>query len=276
MKQKWPIFLVIVLSLGYSPVIGQKLSIQDYHLSYRVFEVESVGNNPTTIASFLKDPQAYLNFLNTLSYNGILGNGGIDNLQTFYAGVTLGKNQADSRFWKKYTIETALFLTKRSRTSTGALTNQYHAYSPDTVYHDNRYSLYRNIQFFGGLIGLNRHFRISGRFQFFIGLYLQGGLAVVHHYNQSLDSNTYQPSTKTWTYHSTVLPDLAGTNYFQWRVMIPLGIEYAIIKQKLHLRFELDPGITGSRYVGKTFADRESHGFGLTLLYKPVKKSAAR
>jgi hypothetical protein len=253
-------------------VIGQKLQIQNYCITYCLFEMNSVGNNPTTIPELLKDRYSYQNFLSTTNYNSLYGNPGVQQVHTFYFTAEWKVDSPLSLFWKKHTLQAGLLVTNRIAQSAGAVANQRFSYSPDTVLHEDKYSLFKNQQFLGGQVGLNRRYNISKKLQLFSGLHLQGSFAVVHHYQQQLDSSTFAPS-RGWTSSTSQLPHLKGKNFFQWQVMVPLGIEYDIHQKELFLRLELIVGMVGSRYRPKTFAAKEAHGIGLSLIYHPKQKT---
>jgi hypothetical protein len=109
------------------------------------------------------------------------------------------------------------------------------------------------------------------RLAFIPSFYVQGNVAATHYYYHRLDSIRYLPrpiETKT-----THLPNLKGKNYFEWQVMIPLGIEYAVYKNRLFLRAEFIAGTIGSRYRflyrSKGVLNNEAHGFGFWLSYSP-------
>jgi hypothetical protein len=65
------------------------------------------------------------------------------------------------------------------------------------------------------------------------------------------------------------LASSAREEFFQWQVMVPLGLEYEFYQKKFGIRLEVAPGIVGSRYRRKSFAAREAHGAGIWLLYRP-------
>jgi hypothetical protein len=263
------LFLFLLIT---NPVIGQKLQINNYSISYRLFEMNSVGNNPTTIPALLKDRYSYQNFLSTTNYNILYGNPGVQQLHTIYFTAEWKVDSSLSLFWKKHTLQAGLLITNKIAQSAGAVANERFSYSPDTVLHEDRYSLLKNQQFLGGQIGLNRRYHISKKFQLFSGLHLQGSFAVVHHYEQQLDSITFAP-TRGWTSNTSRLPHLKGKNFFQWQAMIPLGMEYDIHQKDFYIRLEIIVGIVGSRYRPKTFAAKEAHGIGLSLVYLPRQKT---
>lgn len=260
-----PLFLLACLT---NLVYGQKLTIKNYSFGYRVFEMNSFGNNPTTITNLLKDPAAYQNFLTTLTYNGFYGNPGISNLHTFYISAEFGKDLSQARFWRKYSIQAGLLFTTKSSEAAGALSNQFFTYSPDTVMHDNRYSLVKNQQFMGIQTGLNRRFKISKKFHALLGLYVQGSFAIINNYQQQMDTSTFSTSVG-WKRSSTPLPALKRKNYFQWQAMIPLGLEYGVYQNRITLRIELDIGIMANPYIGRTYAERECNGWGISIIYRP-------
>jgi hypothetical protein len=251
-----------------SGAFAQAWRIKNYSAGYRIFEVTSVGNNPYTITPLLKDPVAYQNYINTITVNSLYGNPQIMGLQTMYMNAEFQKDSALGRFWKKTTIQAGLLFTKRIRQSAGAIGDENFVTSPDTVLYRNMYSLTKNQQFFGANLVLNRRFAISKNFKFLTGIHAQGSVALVHHYQQSWDSSTYKlggiRNTKT-----TYMPDLKGKNFFQWQLMVPLGLEYEFVKEQFFIRFELAAGIIGSDYRPKYSSAKEAHGAGIWLVYQP-------
>lgn len=259
---------ILLISVRCTGIKAQEWKIKSYNIGYRIFEVNSVGNNPTTIAPLLKEPAAYQRYLNTITNNTLHGNPGVLPLRIMYINGEWQKDNPLLRFWKKYTLQAGLLLTERIRQGAGAIGEQDVRFSPDTVIHMNMYSLTKIQQFFGANAGLNRRFTVSKKFRFLLGIQAQGSFALVHRYQQRWDSSRYTPSGG-WTNKRSQLPDLKGKNFFEWQVMIPLGLEYAFNQEKFCIRFELEPGIIGSRYRRKSITAREAHGAGLWLAYKP-------
>ena len=255
-----------------STVHSQKFTLRSYNIGYRVFEISAIGNNPNTVGRFLKDPIAYQNFINTIEHNGTMGNPEIHRLRTYYIGAEFHGPSERSRFWRKYTFQTGLLLTNKISTSAGALTHEWYTLGQDTIIYNNNYSLEKNQQFIGALAGINRRFTISKKFRALIGLHYQGSFAFIHNYEQRLDSSTYVLNGARKT-SSTDLPNLKGRNFYQWQAMIPLGIEYVVYQNKFSLRLEGDFGIVVSRYRSKNFAAMETHGAGLSFIYRPENKS---
>lgn len=261
--------VLLFFTLFFSNTIhSQKLSIRNFSAGYRIFEIKSFGNNPKTIGSFLKDPVAYQNFINTIKHNGMMGNPGTLQLHTFYLNAELQGSPVRSRFWRKNTLQLGLLLTNKLSTSAGALTNETSFFGQDTIIYNDNYSLRKNQQFIGGLVGINRRFTISKKFQVLTGLHFQGSFAFIHDYEQRLDSSTYVLNGERKT-NSTMLPSLKGKNFFQWQAMIPLGIEYDVYQKQFYLRLEADLGIVGSRYIPRDFAEMEALGAGLSFIYRP-------
>jgi len=258
-------FLISILSAS---VKAQKWEIENYNVGYRISEVDAVGNNPTTIAWLLKKPEAYQRYLNTITYNSLFGNPEILLYQTFYMNAEWHKKNASSRFWKKYRLQTGLLLTQRITQEAGAIGNEGYLSLLSRAYYINMYALTKNQQFFGANAGLNRRFGITKKLKFLIGLHAQGSIAVVHYYQQRLDSSTFTPGVG-WNKKTTSLPDLKGKNFFQWQVMAPLGLEYAFLKNRFFFRYELAPGVIGSRYRPKGFGSNEAHAAGIFIAYKP-------
>jgi hypothetical protein len=246
---------------------AQHFQLKNYGAGYRMFEINSVGNSPLTIAPFLKDPLPYQAYINSIQYNGLYGNPGIEILRNYYLTAEWDKNSPESRFWKKHTIQLELLVSNRLRKDNMALLNERFVVSPnDTTLFRDTYSLVQKQQFFGAGIGLNRRIKISNKLQFLTGLHLQGSLALVHHYHQQWDSSSYHHQTRTTK--TTILTDLKGKNFFQWQAMIPLGIEISVYKKTIFLRAELEAGIVGSRYRKSNFSKKEAHGVGLWVIYQ--------
>jgi hypothetical protein len=264
---KTPILLVLGTVLS-NAVNAQQWRIKSYNTGYRIFEISAVGNNPITIIPLLKDPVAYESFLNTITINSLSGNPEITPYKTFYINAEFKKDSALSRFWEKHSLQGGLHFTTRISQYAGAVANEEYFLSPDTVFYRDTYSLVKFQQFLGVNIGLNRRFNISQRLSFLIGLHAQGSFAIIHHYQQRWDSSVYTP-TGGWDTKTTHLPNLKGKNFFQWQIMMPLGLEYEFKKEKFLVRLELNAGVVGSRYRPKNFAASEAHGIGIWLIYKP-------
>lgn len=260
--------LLLFLLFASTSVWAQGWKARSYSVGYRIFETDAVGNNPYTIAPQLKEPAPYTSYLQSIKFNSLFGSPGILNLHTCYIQAEWAKDKPFSRFWKKYTLQTGLLLTGRITQDIGAIGYESQWASADTAIYADMYSLTRQQQFLGAALGINRRFTLSKKLQFLTGLHTQGSVAFVHHYEQRWDSSTYTPSSG-WKSRITRMADLEGTNYFQWQVMIPLGLEYAVYKNRFFIRVEADAGILGNRYKGKTFASRETHGAGLFFIYKP-------
>jgi len=258
--------MVLVWFLLSASVHAQDFKIRNYSVGYRVFEINSVGNNPLTITHLLKDPGSYKNFIDKLSYNGLYGGGGFQNVRHYYVNIELEKN-GQSRFWKKYSLQTGLFITNPLENKGGALENQNYVAAPgDTTLYIDTYSQVHKQQFAGANVGLNRRLRLSSKLVFITGLHLQGSIAFVHYYQQQWDSSTVKQGirqTKT-----TKLPDLQAKNFFQWQAMVPFGLELNVYKGQIFIRLEGDIGIIRGRYRPRLNTLEEAHGAGLWFLYK--------
>jgi|688.fasta_scaffold25335_14 hypothetical protein len=251
-----------------SGAFAQAWRIKNYSAGYKIFEVTSVGNNPYTITPLLKDPVAYQNYINTITVNNFNGNPQIMRLHTIYVNAEFQKDSALSRFWKKTTIQAGVLLTTRIRQGAGAIGDESFVSSPDTVLFRNMYSLTKNQQFFGANLGLNRRFAISKKLSFLTGLHAQGSFALVHYYQQQWDSTTFKPGVGR-NNKTTNLPNIKGKNFFQWQVLVPLGLEYEFVKERFFIRMELAVGIIGSDYRPKYSSAKEAHGAGIWLVYQP-------
>lgn len=249
---------------------AQRLRIKNYSVGYRVFEIDGVGNNPLTIAPFLKNPWAYQTYINNqVQYNGIFGNPGVQILRNYNISAEWYKNSTESRFWKKYTVQTGVFLSNRLTKNNMALENQrFVTSSTDTILYRDVYSLVQKQQFVGINIGINKRIRISKPLTFITGFHLQGSIAFLHRYQQQWDSSTYHK--QIWTTKTSQLPGLKGKNFFQWRMTVPIGLEFNAYKHEIYLRAEFDLGIVGDRYRRRSgFLNNEAHGYSLYILYQP-------
>lgn len=265
--QRATIILLLAISCFGVSVNAQSFKLKNFSIGYRIFEVNSVGNSPFTIAPLLKDPKTYERFFNSIKYNEIQGNPGVMSLNTYYINAEWFRNSPLSSFWKKFTLQAGLLLTSPLSERAGSVADVSYYRSTDTAKHIHMYSLSKNLQFFGANGGVNKRFRISRRLEFLTGLHMQASFALVQHYKQQWDSSTYTP-TNGWRNKTTTLPQLKGKKFFQWQAMVPLALEYNVYKNRFFIRFELDAGIIGSRYRPKYFSAREAHGAGIWFIYQ--------
>lgn len=244
--------------------------IKKLSVGYRISEIDAIGTNPLDISPLLKDPAAYNQFLNQFIYNGYGGSPGPQTIHTFYINAELYKNRRYG-FWKHIYLQTGLFITNQLPTTAGSLE---HIYLQDSTvdnitYSKTTYSLKHNTQYFGINLGINRTTKLAKRLQSTIGLEVQGGVALTHNYKQFLDSSLLRVSAGYWnTIINKQVSTLQGKHYFQWQIMLPLGIEYEIWKQKLTIRAEMVPAYVHCRYRDKSFAAGEAHAAGLRFIYK--------
>ncbi len=259
------LFFLIILNIN---INAQHLKIKNFSVGYRVFEIDAIGNNPTTIAPFLKNPSSYLNYINSIQYNSIYGSPGIQRLHTYYINTELFKSSPSSRFWKKHTIQTGLLITNKLVKKGLALGNQgYIDLPPDTILYTNLYTLVQKQQFLGVNAGINKRFKISKRLVFLTGIHVQGSFAFIHNYNQQLDSNRFIRPNGRFT-KTTHLPDLKGKNFFQWQAMVPLALEFEMYKKQIFIRLEANLGTIGGTFRHGENSGKEAHGAGLWLIYQ--------
>ncbi len=232
---------------------------------YRISEINAIGTNPFNISPLLKDPTSYNQFLNQFIYNGYGGIPAPQTVHTLYLNAELYKNRRYG-FWKHTYLRGGLFMTNKLSIGAGGLD---HSYLQDSTIHNTTYLLYHNTQYLGINAGINRTAKLAKRLQVTIGLEVQGGVALIHNYKQFLDSSQLRYSATNWEkLYSQQLPTLQGKHYFQWQVMLPLGIEYEVWKQKFTVRLEVAPAYVHCRYRDKSFAAGEAHAAGLQLIYK--------
>lgn len=185
---------------------AQKLTVRNYNAGFRVFEMNSVGNNPTTISALLKDPVSYQTNFEKINYNTLRGNPAPFGLKTIYLNAEWFKDSPTSRFWKKHSIQAGLLVTMKYSASAGSVADEYFNYT-------NEFTLTKHQQFFGGNIGFNKRINLSGKLQFITGFRIQGSFALVHHYHQQWDSSTYSTPNCRQT-RTTILPELKGRKFF--------------------------------------------------------------
>jgi hypothetical protein len=262
------LLLPLLLIAGMS-VCAQR-NIRSVFLSYQLFEMSGAGNNTHTAADFLRDPGSYTSFLNSLPSDGFTGNTSLQRLGYFSAGLEWRKANAN-RFWKRYTLSGAIFLSPKVRIDAGSLTNTTYQFSPayqfspDTVILRSAYALTREQQFLGAAIGLHRRFRLTDQLHFSAGLRVMGSLAIVQNYRPRMDTFEARPGI-SYIERSTPLPLLKGRTIAQWQVMLPLAIEINAIRSWV-IRLEGSPGLVYSQLRPDTPEGREAHGVGLSLLY---------
>ena len=129
--------IILLLSLVFQSHAQGGFKIKSYAVGYRIFEWDAVGNNPTTIYPFLKDPVSYVRFLNNFNYNSLWGDPGPQTVHNLYLNVELYKNNPSSRFWKKYTIQTGLFMTNKLTKGAGAVADE-NIYTIDTFKYSSK------------------------------------------------------------------------------------------------------------------------------------------
>ena len=234
---------------------------------YRISETELIGTNPFTALPLLKDPTEYLHLLSTFRYNAWGGSPGPETIHTFYANAEIYKNRRNG-FWKHTYLQTGLFAMKNINTTAGLLTH-FGDIEADSTQFNTTYSFTHQTQFFGLNFGINRTTKIAKRLQSTIGLQLQGMVALIHKYQSHLDSSSQSGFSSPWkTIYSKQLSTSQARNYFQWQIMLPLGIEYEAWKQRLTIRIEIAPGYIRNKYLNKSFAASEAHSAGLWLIYQ--------
>ena len=249
---------------------GQKgFYFKKLSVGYRISEIEAIGRNPFEVSPLLRDASSYDQFLHDFTYNGYGGNPGPQTVHTFYLNAGLYKPHSYG-FWKHFYLQTGLFITNQLRTTAGGLDNiSLQDSTPDNItYSKTIYSLYHNTQYFGINLGLNRTTKLAKRLQSTIGLEVQGSVALKHYYKPFLDSGLLRISVGHYeTVLNEQLPTLQGKHYFQWQIMLPLGIEYEIWKEKFTIRAEVAPAYVHCRYRNKSFAAGEAHAAGLWFIY---------
>jgi hypothetical protein len=251
---------------------AQSISLRNYTISYRWFQMNAFGNNPTTVGPLMKDEAAYERQFKTITWNALAGAPGIHDLHTIYLGADWKVNRKDSRFWKKVSIQTSIEFTQRIKDAAGNVSNNSAGYSDTTKRYDYQYTLSRQRQYAGLMVGLLKRSKLGNRFNFTWGLNTQLSVCIAHIYHQEYDTVTYTQSTG-WQTKVTKLPDLKAKNILQWQVYVPLGLEFLAYKDVLSVRAEFLIGFVGNRFIPHTYGSRESNGFGFSVSYWPRKKS---
>lgn len=251
---------------------AQRLEIRNYAVGSRVFEIQEMGGNPTTIARLLKRPDTYQKYLSSIPYNGLYGGLAIQRHHLYYISAELAKPTATSPFWRKNTVQVGLFISNQLAKDRMAVFNEQITLTSDsaaTIAIDT-YSLVQKQRFLGAAIGLNRRFRIANRLQFLMGLHGQASVAVVHKYEQQLDSAIIMVAPRRKPIQQTKTSrgfDLQGKKYLQWQTMVPLGLEVDVYRNQLFVRVEAALGLVGNAFRPKDLASMEAHGLGLWVVY---------
>jgi hypothetical protein len=274
--RKCGIVRVALVLTGLMAAVGaeaQRLEIRSYAIGKRIFEMEEIGGNPATIGRLLKRPDTYQKYLSGITYNGFYGGLAVQRHHLYYLSAELGKSTSTSPFWRKHTVQVGVFMSNQLVKDEMALFNEQTTLTSNTTATITRdtYALVQKQRFLGATVGLNRRFRIVNRVQFVTGLHAQAGVAVVHKYEQRLDSaiilvgNGMSPIRQSKTSQGF---DLKGRNYLQWQAMIPLGLEVDVYRNQLFVRLEADLGLTGNAFRPKDLVSREAHGIGVWVTYK--------
>ncbi len=265
MKPRICLVLIFLFALTLTTQAQNGFYIKRYSVGYRISEIDAIGTNPLDISPLLKDPTPYNEFLSNFVYNGYGGTPAPQTVHTVYINTEFYKNHRYG-FWKHIYLQGGLFMTNKLSINAGGLD---HSYLQDSTIHNTTYSLYHNTQYLGVNLGINRTTKLAKRLQSTIGLQVQGSVALIHNFKQFLDSSQLRLSGTDWEMlYSEQLPTLQGKHYFQWQIMLPLGIEYEVWKQRLTIRAEVAPGYVRSRYRNKSFAAGEAHSAGLWFIYR--------
>lgn len=267
MRKRYTTFLIALILVS-TVATAQRFNLKSYALGYRVFEIDAFGNNPLTIAPLLKDPQSYQAYINTIDWNSLEGNPGINRMKNFYVSAEFGKASVLSKFWEKYTVQIGLFMSAKLKKGNMAIGNEGW-YFQDTTKYFYFYKPAQEQRFAGALVGINQRNRSSNRLNFIIGFQVQGSVALYHVFKQQWDSSTFNSPNHIWTRATTTTgPDLKASNYFQWQALVPFGLEINVYKQQCFVRAEAIFGLISGRYQKRYQTNWESHGLGLWLTYK--------
>jgi hypothetical protein len=267
-KLKHSCFCFIVLLLFVSPtLLAQKLRVRSYNVGFRIFELDAFGNNPTTLAPLLKNPQPYQEYINNFDWNSLHGNPGIHVFKNFYLSAEFHKLSPESRFWKKHTLQAGLFISTKGEKGHMGIGNEGWHWE-DTTRYSYHYKPIQELQFAGAHLGVNRRHRLSKKLYFVYGLHVQGSVAVHHIFKQNWDSSTFHLPSDRRTSFTHKGKDLKGKHYLQWQAMVPFGLEVNIYRQRLFVRAEAIFGYIGGRFQKLYGSTWEGHGVGLWFGYR--------
>lgn len=246
----------------------QDWQIESVNAGWKVFELELVGTNPHTIVSQLKNPFAYLQNLSTIPYNSLTGFPVVVGFDNYYVGLEL-RNSRATKFWHRHRIPIGIVFTGVNQYPTGSIS----FIDFDTLYsrYENAYRVYRKIQFIGIHSGLIRKFRLRENFFFVSGVQGQISVAFKHTYQEVYDTTIYRQGIG-FSGNSRAGNTLAGKNYLQWQLYIPLALEYHAFRQRISIKAEVSYGLLKNPFIGNTLADMESAGAGFTIGYRFSKK----
>ena len=268
--------LSVMFLIGLSSSLSaQHLQIRNLSLGWRVFELDGVGSNPATIGQLMKNPAAYHHYLEGIRYNGFYGGVEVQRVQTFYLTTEIGKPNTAAGFWKSHTLQVGLLATAPSARNMGLNQNDLFP-SPNASnafrYREEVYSFVQKQRFAGVSAGINRRVRLfTDRLHFVTGLHIQGSVAIAHRYEQQFKFREWQVENNQAILSETgggQLQGFRGKNYFQWQVMVPLGLEAAIYQQRLFLRLEADLGMVESPVRPPRNTPINAPGVGVWLTYR--------
>jgi hypothetical protein len=269
MKNILSILIIILIYVVITiPSQAQQFKIKSYSIGVRTFEITPVGNNPLTLGSLLKDPDSYMAFLNSTTYNTIFGSPEIRWRNTIYFNAEWTKKNSTSGFWKRNSISTGFNYTPKITLDAGSIADEDFIPPAYTTKYSFKYVTQKQEQKAGLNTGLNSRFKIIKNVNFLTGIHFQGSVAFQHKIKQYWDSSYFNASSG-WTGTITDLPDLKGKNYFEWQAFIPLSFEYDNRNKKLAVRLELDAGIIQSQFRPRGInSNSVSNGFGVFVNYR--------
>lgn len=262
------ILLFIILISSYY-TYSQKIS--EISIGANFFETKSYGNNPFTIASLMRDPLSYTNYISSFQHDAWGGTGGFYSLQK---NISLGasfKLNGNERWKRKLLFQTALTIGLQESHSTGSLSKRYFLDPTpgisQRIFEELLVSETRN--YLGMSLGALYIFNENKKVSFFAGIQYLHQFSVVHSYTSSVQKLTFtslngNPETmQTSTYDQNRY--WKGKTYSNSRLFVPFGLQFKvannyILRPTLHLGIFLPP---------KPFrVIDESHGFGIHFIKK--------
>ena len=236
---------------------------------FRIFQIEAIGNNPLTISPFLRNSTEYRDYLMSINYDSYSGKPAILNIPNYYLNTEWRPKNPSRTKWTKYSFLAGLDFTKKLIVNGGSVADHQIIYGADTIVYSNTLTLTKQLRFFGAHFGIYRHYPLFGNLSALAGLQFQANLASLM-LEQRWDSTAIVVG-ESGTTRTAQLEDQPGRNYFQWQLMIPLGLEYAFANQKFCLRLEANPGIVRGYKRPTRFNASEAHGIGISFFYRPAR-----
>lgn len=225
-----------------------------------------------TLPVYLKKPSGYLATLQSLDINSLHGDPGPLTYQRVFLQADLAKRNAKAGFWSKTTFPVGVnFAFRQSRSGMMVEENEWHSgnINGNNTLDVRRYWLAQKQSFVGVHTGMNRQLFAGKRFKFSTGLFVQGEVAIRHRFQLQFDTSAYDLQNRSLLFsQSERKPDLAGRNFFQWALLVPLSVEINLYKKQWLVKPELTLGWLKNRFLRERNFSQESLNAAIFFVYR--------